>query len=115
MHNNEHDLLTQKINSHLDETVLDIDSETQSKLRQIRSKVIDQSFKKTDSLFNKWIPAGVALASIMIITIVISPTHSEFIGDNIAAEDMNILTEQEDLELYENIEFYNWMSEPSLG
>jgi len=124
MQNKEQDLLAKKISEQLDDAVTDMDGQTQSRLRQIRAGAIDQAINKGARPFYspRWLSAGIALASVIMLTVLLMPLQPEHIDNNqgnlpatLAAEDLDILTEQEDLELYEDLEFYRWMSTSEMG
>ncbi|MCW8963692.1 MAG: hypothetical protein OQL16_07830, partial [Gammaproteobacteria bacterium] len=114
MQNDKQDVLTDKIRDHLDDTVAKMDGHTLSRLRQARAHAIDNGLKnKTTFPTRQWLSVGLVMASLVMLTVLLMPlqpgTSQKEQGTlpaTIAAEDLDILTQPEDLELYEDLEFY---------
>jgi len=104
----------------LDESLDQLDSSTQLRLQTIRREAIKQCEDKQDSgktnhnrQWSSWVlPASgfASIALVMVLTIGLwQQTGTE---QNILAnlEDMSLLTASDDLELYEELEFYQWLA-----
>ena len=116
------DLLGRQICDHLDDTVAKTDGHTQSKLRQARAHAIEKGLANSRPFYLRpWLPAGIALASVAMLVILLVPLQPEQGGniqDNVpalVAEDLDMLSQPEELELYEDLEFYRWMSASEMG
>lgn len=123
MQNEKQDLLTKKIHDHLDDAVSGMDGHTLSKLRQARAHAIDRGLTGKKTLpTRQWLSAGLVMASLVMLTVLLiplqpgTPQNSQgTLPTTLAAEDLDILTQPEDLELYEDLEFYRWMSASEMG
>lgn len=123
MSNNTADKLTPKVQQHLDDTVSAMDGQLQSRLRQARAAAID-SVANNESRpgLQHWLPAGIVMAAVITLAVLIIPFQQDGLQNGqtdspavFAIEDIDILTDQEDLELYEDLEFYRWMSVHEMG
>lgn len=123
MSNNTSDKLTSKIQQHLDDAVSGMDGQLQSRLRQARATAIDNVAGKQATLAPRyWLPAGIVMAAVLMLTVLILPLQPNGMTNGqsaapavFAIEDIDILTDPEDLELYEDLEFYRWMSVHEMG
>ncbi len=106
-----------------------IDAYTTSRLRQAREAALDAYDKKhSGSLLNRWsmpMPAAFASVALMALAFVavinVKQTESSeyqqivneiLIDDSIANA---LVTEEIDMDFYENIEFYDWLNETDQG
>jgi len=123
MQNDKQDVLTDKIRDHLDDTVAGMDGHTLSRLRQARAHAIDKELSnKTSFPARQWLSAGLVMASLVMLAVLLIPLQpgttqntQGTLPASLAAEDLDILTQPEDLELYEDLEFYRWMSVSEMG
>ena len=102
-----HKDVAKKIKQSLDQQPLD--QQTQQALNQARMSALQPQTQS--SLFSRYAKPTLAFASLAAIAIVITLTiqhqTEEFNIDNIEA--FEILSHNDDLELYENLEFYVWL------
>ncbi len=97
----------------LDETVSHLDAELQSRLTRARYKALEQ---KPSSLrwFPGWMlnPAGglVAVACLML-AVTLTLKHNPVAQKGTVLEDLEILATNDQLELYEELDFYAWLAE----
>jgi hypothetical protein len=114
--------LSERIRRRLDEDVANLDSATLSHLRQARQHALSTATQSRrprqrarwllDASTGDWlVPAG-AFASIVATAFALTLTVAE--PENGLArevEDLDLLTAGEELELYENLEFYQWLED----
>ncbi len=117
------DRLIERIRRRLDESVAELDEATLSRLAQARQRALSAEPGHSRRA-RRWIrslavrpasdwlvPAG-ALASVVATVLALALTVSE--PENGLArqvEDLDLLSAGEELELYENLEFYQWLDE----
>lgn len=112
--------LVERIRRRLDEDVAGLDDATLSRLRRARQLAVSAAAEgrpgrwRPARLFDRptgdWlVPAG-AFASVVATAIALSLMVAEP-DDGLAreVEDLDLLTAGEELELYENLEFYQWL------
>jgi hypothetical protein len=111
--NENHDNFIKSIKVELDKSADNLDAETQSKLNQLRQKAISDRKSYRHSIFS--IPVATALAGCLTIAIFINIPDEEVIPSNnlssAVIDDMELLSNSEDLEFLENLEFYEWLNE----
>jgi len=129
MQNKQQDELAHNIRRQLDDAVVGMDGATQSKLRQARAQAMEKALASSRPFYRsiyrrQWLPAGVALTSVLALVVLLVPLQPERPDSGqaelLVAEDLEILSQPEELELYEDLEFYRWMSasgmdRPELG
>ena len=109
----ENDFLEQ-VSSALDKSCDSIDGYTQSRLTRIRHQALDRT--KQASRWKVWGPvgaAGLACSMVLVLNFGIqsqAPVSDTLIGDT-AIEDLDLLTADEGLEFFEDLEFYQWLAE----
>ncbi|MCB1634921.1 MAG: hypothetical protein KDI51_10060 [Xanthomonadales bacterium] len=95
----------------LDDSLNDFDAATLSRLNQARQRALSQL--DTRRRWAWWQPlTGVALAAALVIALLprqpqTLPATSVSVGEF----DLALLSESEDLELLENLEFYAWLEQ----
>lgn len=96
----------------LDDSAENLDGGLQSRLTQARFRALEQ--KSTTSWLREWIPkpipafaaaAGLALALVFTLN---GPTQNQ---SGSTLEDLELLATTDQLELYEDMEFYAWLAE----
>ena len=123
MSNEPNELIRKQIQSHLDNKVAGMDGQLQSRLRQARSRAIDDHLATPGkSALMTWLPAGAAMAAVILLAVLLLPLQQETSFESpdsfpaaLAAEDLDILTQPEDLEFYEDLDFYSWMAAHEMG
>ena len=114
--------LIERIRLRLDESVSELDAATLSRLEQARRHALSAGAQsqrqrwRTRGLTGRpagdWlVPAG-ALASVVATVFALAVMVAEpENGLTRQVEDLDLLTAGEELELYENLEFYQWLEE----
>lgn len=95
----------------------ELDAGTRARLRQARQAALTGLDRPRWSAIPVWVPAGGAIAVAVLATLLIRQgvVPSEIPG-RAPAEDIEILLSGEDLELYEDLEFYAWLEmQPEVG
>ena len=101
------------IRSELDREADNLDAETQARLKRIRYSALEQH----ESTFAKWwrlfrIPAvAVATAAIIAVIVTTNFKSSDLSRDNFTVTDLEILTSDEQLDLFDDLDFYYWLAE----
>ena len=111
------DELNSNIKKSLDDSIDSLDANTLSDIRQIRANAIDKAKRNNYSVFSSkkqgFLIGGVATACVMLLTVVLllnSPTSMQ----SIPAEDIELISSSDSFELYEELEFYEWLEEDGL-
>jgi len=101
----------QQLAQQLNDSVKTIDSSLQSKLSQARYKAIESTRKKA-SLKWAWLTGIVSTATALFFLITIMPDQPSYDSGLIAENhtDLLIMTEIEDIDLYSDLEFYQWLN-----
>ena len=110
------DELNSKIRQDLEDSVDALDANTLSKIRQIRAKAVD----KAGSNHSIWsgnkqgfLIGGVATTCVMVLAVVLLLNSSTSM-QSIPAEDIELISSSDNFELYEDLEFYEWLEEDGL-
>jgi hypothetical protein len=106
------DELKSNIRQSLDDSVDTIDAEMLSKIRQIRAQAIDKA-GAGNVLWPKMLVGGLATACVMVLAIMLlfnSPTSMQAVP----ADDIELISSSDSLELFEDLEFYEWLEEDGL-
>ena len=109
MNSNQHDeqAMLDKIRAGLDQSSQQLDPQTRRALQASRQAALAQLQKP------RWFlqpVAGVAVAAsaaLLVFAVLILQTNDSVMIHH--AEDMSLLSSGEDLEFYENLEFYQWL------
>lgn len=106
--------------STLDDKADQLDPQTRARLAQIRQQAIQAAAERTTSrsakLTARWlIPAGgVAVAAAIVLAVILGPepalTPEQHPASMAVLEDINILTDSEEIEFYRDLEFYEWLA-----
>lgn len=94
-----------------------LDGATRSKLNQARQAALAELERPAWLALPRWLPVGGALAAAVTVALLMrqGPLPGEIPGQA-PAEDIEILLSGEDLELYEDLEFYAWIEmQPEVG
>lgn len=105
--------LIQDIKTHLDESVDSLDSKTRSQISAARYRAIEQGYSKRFSWAIPTTGLAGAVAAVFILISVFGTKGIEIRADQL--EMVEILASEEQLDLYENLEFYAWLAENSLA
>ena len=108
--------LIDEIKNKLDESCEQIEPRVRSRLTQMRYRALDSLDDKTHATQSYWLPMG-AFATAGLLSVIIflgNPVTSP--KDNDATyvalvDDMEILYSNDSLDLYEEVEFYQWLED----
>lgn len=89
----------------LDESAADIDEITAQRLRQIRREALAQASR---AHWN-WNYAGAAAAGIAVVAVMLWPAQQQQLDTVASLEDLELLSAKEDIEFYDQVEFYQWL------
>ncbi len=104
--------LTANVRQTLDESAAAIDADTLSRIRQIRTQAIAKAEIRTSS-WSGVMTGALATACVMVVAVMIllrSPMPTEAVP----LDDLDLISSSESLELYEDLEFYEWLAEDNL-
>ena len=110
--------LLEKAKSLLSEAEETLDNQTKKRLERIRLDALSAAERPGAKFFlpPRWVTAG-ALATAAIAGVVIffwlRASPGDFPGKH--AEDFEIITSTENIEFYENLEFYRWLATKENG
>jgi hypothetical protein len=97
----------------LDRSVTELDGGTVERLRRIRLAVIEEAAPGKARWFavHSWVTAG-GIAAFVVLVVAVSlwvtvPRQNQMAGQ---MDDIEILTAQEHLDIYEDMEFYRWLA-----
>jgi len=103
--------LIQHVREVLDESVANIDAATLSRIRQARARALAQRPTRSTDWFGL-LSGAVATACVMVFAVIIilqSPATP-----TTAAEDIDLISSSDNLELFEELEFYEWLEDYEL-
>ena len=109
MSNNENNF-EYNIRQQLTTSLENINGPIQSRLTQARNKALSHS-NKPHPHFIKWMLPLISTAVAALLVIILMPSNpQQNEAINMAtSEDLIMVSEMEDIELYNNIEFYQWL------
>ncbi|MEK9629891.1 MAG: hypothetical protein VW455_12840 [Nitrospinota bacterium] len=93
----------------LNQGVEDLDPDTRHKLISMRNRAMN--IRETKSWFPQWAPLpamGLLTAALFFILVYVKP--SSLSKPDTGLEDLEMLASADQLELYENLEFYDWLA-----
>ncbi len=105
----DNDKLEREINTALQQSANAIDADTLARIRQVRARVMQQNEERHFNWFGVF-SGAVATACIMVFSVLLLTGH-ETAPQTLPVEDIELVTVLDDLELYENLEFYQWLDE----
>jgi hypothetical protein len=97
----------------LDQAESEIDSVTLARLRQIRSQAVDSTVNSSASGWINWIMPAMSVSATALIAVLainiqlMSPEQEDIMA---AMNDLEIISAEESLALYQDLEFYEWLS-----
>ena len=108
--------ITVQARATLDKSLDDLDARTTARLQAIRKRTIAdyRENSKGAQPRQKWIMSATALAATVVVAVLAVGIWQQSASDhNMMAnlEDMSLLTDKEDFELYEELEFYQWLAD----
>ena len=105
-------LFLQRVKQEMDRSCAALDGATQSRLNSMRHAVLAQGQRKGLRLFGMRKPlllpfGGLVTACVLVLAVVLqTPT----LPDAAPVEDLDLLTATEELDFYEEYEFYQWLA-----
>ncbi|QYZ65869.1 MAG: hypothetical protein OI74_15875 [Gammaproteobacteria bacterium (ex Lamellibrachia satsuma)] len=108
--------------SRLDEQMETLDGDTLSRLRQIRANAVQEAQLQRRTLWSRglafagvdggvngtsWVPAG-GLAMLLVVSVLFMQWSGDGISPDILPV-MEIIAAEDEIELYENLDFYRWL------
>ena len=93
---------------HLDKSVDELDSATLSRLAHSRHRALSSEPQGIQWAWPAW---GLATASVVVLSIILwfqNPMNPE---PSLLTEDLELLASSDSLEFYEDLDFYDWLSE----
>jgi hypothetical protein len=95
-----------------EDSVERLDAGTRSRLTQARNRALDEVSKGGVQRRWLWAPAGgVALAAIVAVVLSSNGWRSGADTGALALEDIDIVADSENLEMLEDVEFYQWLGD----
>ncbi len=111
------DELNSNIKRSLDNSIDSLDANTLSNIRQIHADAIDKVNSKNHAIWsgNKrgFVIGGIATACVMLLAVSLL-LHSPTSMQSIPVEDIELISSSGSFELYEELEFYEWLEEDGL-
>jgi len=93
-----------------DDSVERLDAATLSRLNQGRHKALDELRRADTVRWGRWLPAaGVAAVAVVMIIVMRGPVVVT--DDPVTASDFEMLIEADNLEMFEDLEFYSLLDE----
>ena len=100
------------IKQSLDDSVDALDANTLSKIRQVRAEAIDRA-KHRHVNWSGLLVGGLATTCVMVIAVVVLLNSSTSM-QTVPAVDIELISSSDNLEFYEDLEFYEWLEEDGL-
>lgn len=94
-----------KVRQELEKGIDELDAGTRSKLTYARQSALQ---RRNERNVNVWIPAA-ALASVCLIIAVLINVPEQETRDSEIFNDIDLMTTSDNLELLEDLEFYEWL------
>lgn len=110
------DELNSNIRQSLNESIDTLDANTLSNIRQIRAQAVEKAgFHHSHRMSNKQglLIGGFATACVMVLTVALLLNSPASMQD-IPAEDIELISSSDNFELFEDLEFYEWLEEDGL-
>lgn len=110
MHDDDRQMIEQ-VRAALDDGVAQLDGATRSRLAQARARALQPQH----TAWRWWLPAGGAVFASVLATALWLGQPASLPGNGFdSVTDFELLTAAEPLELYEQLDFYQWLEEEGL-
>lgn len=98
-----------------DDSVDRLDAATLSRLNRARHRALQEvSATRPQTQWLRWVPVtGVAAAAVVAVMVMNAPVTVET-GESIMTTDFELLLEDDNLEMFEDLEFYSWLEAADL-
>lgn len=97
----------------LEESVTDLDGATLAQLARARNRALAGRAERKRWLQRPWpvtgLAASVLVTAALVLLVMFGPLRQDKVDENLVA-DLGLLTSEESLEFFEEIEFYQWLS-----
>ena len=106
------ELLLERVRKHLDHSCDALDGQTLSRLNRIRHGALEKQQKPRNPFLLPF--GGLVTACVLVLSVTLMDHQSipESLPSGASAlEDIEILTSAEELDFYENYEFYQWLAD----
>jgi hypothetical protein len=115
-HDGQEERFISSVNKALDKRADDMDSNTLNRLAQMRRCAVQSTQKNSTSVIRTpywFVSAGAAAVLVVATSIVYFSWYSPQQDQNRIAviEDINMLSAPDELELYEDLEFFQWLTD----
>jgi len=112
----ENSTLIDEINKKLDESCEQIEPQVRSRLTQMRYLALDSVTDKSEKIHTYWLPlSAFAAAGLFAIVIFLDGPITASKNDEVTYvaldDDMEILYSADSMDLYEEVEFYQWLAD----
>lgn len=101
------DKLEKNIRLELDKTIDDIDAATLSRIRQTRARAVELTDAKVTNWFG--IVSGALATTCVMLFVIIIMQNNESVVAPFPAEDLEMISALDELDLYQDLEFYQWL------
>jgi type VI protein secretion system component VasF len=98
----------EQIGKTLDQGLEELDGDTLNRLHQARLAATERH--KGRYMQRGWLVAGGALASVVIVLLLSLQLNTKAVNESML-EDMALLSADAELELYRDLDFYDWLAE----
>jgi len=112
MNQDNEDKITRNIKQTLDDSVDSLDGNTLSRIRQIRAQAIDKAVTQ-QSNWSVIMAGALATACVMVFAVMVL-LKSPVANHTVPLDDLDLISSSESLELYEDLEFYEWLEDDVL-
>ncbi|BDV41873.1 hypothetical protein GURASL_07960 [Geotalea uraniireducens] len=108
--------LIETITAHLDRSTETLDDEIARRLRQTRAGAVEAAGRQRLGGSFRWLTAGgVATAAILIVAGVLWMNSGRKVTTVANLDDMEIVTAREQIQFYEDLDFYRWLATQENG
>jgi hypothetical protein len=91
-------------------SVASLDGHTRSRLNQARQQALAVAEKRPHKWIRTWVPVtGLVTAALLAMMLQISPSNQVRNPDTVALEDLDIVSDADNVDLLQDIDFYAWM------
>ncbi len=102
----------EKAKRHFDDSVEQLDGATLSRLNQGRHRALEELTRPAWTAWGRWAPAaGIAAAAVVAVVVMRGPAGVDGVEQDLTASDFEMLLETDDLEMYEDLEFFSLLAE----
>lgn len=113
-HNDRDEKLIETVREHLDAGAADLDGRVCARLRAMRADALEEAARRRGWFFRlpRWVTAGglaTAVAAVVAVSLWVADVRRERTVATI--DDMELITAQEQMQLYEDLDFYRWLAE----